>query len=267
MVSRIPLLHLVHSTDIVIVFAQKYRDILSVEFEHVRIHANAFGMQAAVDRAYNETHSDSSASGRPAAFVDPTDYEFVQEVIEGSCQIMQTAIRLAEKQQLCFAPVRVFLRIVTAGVYLLKGIGLGVSTSDLENSLKLLDRTITELKRNALDDLHLASRYSQLLEAHVLDLRKSFVATSRPLGLGTRTPNIFPDTDAVVEVQPGALADRIQDAAVSCPLPAGSLMSSEDDWLALPFDPSIAPFSLDSSQPFSVFDDGTLNFLWNLSAG
>lgn len=38
----------------------------------------------------------------------------------------------------------------------------------------------------------------------------------------------------------------------------------EDDWLAMPFDASMAPFELDTQQSFQGFDDGTLNFIWNL---
>lgn len=39
----------------------------------------------------------------------------------------------------------------------------------------------------------------------------------------------------------------------------------DDDWLALPFDPAMAPFGLDSGpQSFQGFDDGTLDFIWNL---
>jgi hypothetical protein len=38
----------------------------------------------------------------------------------------------------------------------------------------------------------------------------------------------------------------------------------DDDWLALPFDPAMAPFGLDNQQSFQGFDDGTLDFIWNL---
>jgi len=36
---------------------------------------------------------------------------------------------------------------------------------------------------------------------------------------------------------------------------------SMEDWLALPFDPSMAPFGPESAQPFG---DSALNFIWNL---
>jgi hypothetical protein len=38
----------------------------------------------------------------------------------------------------------------------------------------------------------------------------------------------------------------------------------DDDWLALPFDPAMAPFGLDNQRDFQSFDDGTLDFIWNL---
>jgi hypothetical protein len=42
----------------------------------------------------------------------------------------------------------------------------------------------------------------------------------------------------------------------------------DDDWLALPFDPAMAPFGLGGDGGgqggFQGFDDGTLDFIWNL---
>ena len=43
-------------------------------------------------------------------------------------------------------------------------------------------------------------------------------------------------------------------------------MMSADDWLALPFDPSMAPFGLSGVQTFQGLDDGSLDFIWNLPA-
>jgi hypothetical protein len=38
-----------------------------------------------------------------------------------------------------------------------------------------------------------------------------------------------------------------------------------DDWLAQPFDPSIAPFGMGTYQSASGFEMDSLDFLWNMT--
>lgn len=244
----------------------QYYDMLSIELQHVRIYANALGMQAAVDRSLGQ--NDISDVQTLSFELDQTDYDFVQEVMDGSCKIMQTVTKLAEAGRLRYAPVRTFLRVVCSGVYLLKGISLGVSASDLDRCLGILERAIVSLKTNMLDDMHLASRYARLLEMHVSMLRKNLITSSRPRGLYTGPPS----RSRVVgepHVPEAALAssNHLQDS-VDLNGEQFDTLLIDSDWLALPFDPSIAPFPYDSTQDgaqaFPLIDDGTLDFLWNL---
>jgi hypothetical protein len=45
--------------------------------------------------------------------------------------------------------------------------------------------------------------------------------------------------------------------------PALDVMAG-DDWLSLPFDPSMAPFAPDGTVDFSGLNGGGLDFIWNL---
>lgn len=116
-----------------------------------------------------------------------------------------------------------------------------------------------------LDDMHLASRYATLLDMHVARLRESFVVSSRPPRL--------PSRDTSADLKSGGATSGMDflnnhNAGQSSLLSlAGDVTSMipDDDWLALPFDPAMAPFGLDNNQQsFQGFDDGTLDFIWNL---
>lgn len=256
------------------------QDMLAIEYQFVRIFVNSLGMQAVVERTLNETDDfnptpDSNQPNQPTQLlsVDSTDYEFIQEVVDGSCEILRKVIKLAESNLLRFAPVRIYLHITTSAIYLIKGLSLGVWNTKLRASLDVLDRGIQALRSGTLDDMHLASRYATLLEVHVARLRRSFVVTSCPPRLGTRPPsmeraNAMDAATPAPEQQPQPQHfDNGDDLDINT-LSGGADMaaSSADDWLALPFDPSMAPFGASGSgiQKFPGLDDGMLNFLWNL---
>ncbi|KAJ9667364.1 hypothetical protein H2201_002565 [Coniosporium apollinis] len=243
------------------------QDMLDIEYQYVRIYANSLGMQAVVERTLEEADSSEGSPDEALAMsLDAADYDFIQEVVDGSCAILQKVIKLAETGALLFSPVRIFLRITTSAIYLLKGLSLGVWTKKLQSSLDILDRSIVALRSSTLDDMHLASRYATLLDLHVARLRKSFVVSSRPPRLPTRPPS----ADRVVNEGSGGdtigsgLADGTADFGGFSGGGDGGvdgMFGATDDWLALPFDASMAPFA-----PGDVpgFEDARLDFIWTL---
>ncbi|GME39304.1 hypothetical protein GTA08_BOTSDO00187 [Neofusicoccum parvum] len=252
------------------------QDMLAIEYQFVRIFVNSLGMQAVVERTLDEAEDfppvpDPNSPNAPPIqplSVDSTDYDFIQEVVDGSCEILRKVIKLAEANLLRFAPVRIYLHITTSAIYLIKGLSLGVWNTKLRASLDVLDRGIQALRSGTLDDMHLASRYATLLEVHVARLRRSFVVASRPPRLGTRPPSME-RADAVTPGPPEHQPQHSQQFGAGEDLDIhalGASAASSDDWLALPFDPSMAPFGAGGSgiQKFPGLDDGMLSFLWNL---
>ncbi|ORY17918.1 hypothetical protein BCR34DRAFT_554512 [Clohesyomyces aquaticus] len=236
-------------------------DMLSIEYEYVRIYTNSLGMQAVVERTLAETDPDEPQEDVLHMNLEPRDYDFIQEVVDGSRKILQKVSQLAESGALRYSPVRIFLRITTSSIYLIKGLSLGVRNAKLQSSLDILDRAIHAMRSSTLDDMHLASRYANLLEVHVARLRDSFVVSSRPPRLPSR--NVFDKNGGSTGMDflnnhnagGSGIASLAEDVTGLMP---------DDDWLSLPFDPSMAPFGLDSQQTFQGFDDGTLDFIWNL---
>jgi hypothetical protein len=76
--------------------------------------------------------------------------------------------------------VHLFLRVTTASVFLLKALGLGVSTNRLHDPLTVLKHVIAALKVSKPDDLHFGARYATLLEMYVARLHDKFIPDTRP---------------------------------------------------------------------------------------
>ena len=234
--------------------------MLSIEYQYVRIYTNSLGMQAVVERTLAETDPDGAQEDVLPLTIEPRDYDFIQEVVDGSRQILQKTSELADSGALRYSPVRIFLRITTSSIYLIKGLSLGVRNAKLQSSLDILDRAIQAMRSSVLDDMHLASRYATLLETHVARLRESFIVSSRP----PRLPNNAIDRGGTTGLDflhnHNAGASGIAELAEN----VNAIMPPEDDWLMLPFDPSMAPFGLEGMQSFQGFEDGNLDFIWNL---
>ena len=113
--------------------------MLTIEYQYVRIYTNSVGMQAVVERTLAETDTDVPQDDILPMNLEPRDYDFIQEVVDGSCQILQKVVQLSESGALRYSPVRIFLRITTSSIYLIKGLSLGSRNQKLQSSLDILD--------------------------------------------------------------------------------------------------------------------------------
>lgn len=212
---------------------------------------NSLGMQAIVDRALEDGGPNAGPPNLMRASVTPTDYEFIQEVLDGSCQTLQSVIKFAEAGSLRFCPVRVFLRIIGASIFLLKALSLGAHTSNIEASLVTLENSIKALHASSLDDMHLASRYATLLDVHVARFRQCLIPSTVPRGIPPPELNFGWEDNADLLQMNGNFSAELSNVT--------------EDWLSLPFDPSMAPFGLiEDSFDVTEIEDRAWDFLWNL---
>lgn len=204
---------------------------------------------------------------------DTDDQAYIQEVIAGSCDMLEQTIALAQKDTLRFAPVRAFLRITTASVFLLKAMSICVRNSQLRNALGVLHRSVQALRSSVPDDMHLANSFADLLELHVTRLQKNFVRSSKrnlPGSLETRLPSVDPPGDEIRRDanqsgrsnNDGTNVDGLAqlDDWDRYGLNFDNMSSTDGDWLSLPFDPAMAPFATFTTG----MDDGGLSFIWNM---
>ncbi|PYI14245.1 putative C6 transcription factor [Aspergillus japonicus CBS 114.51] len=247
------------------VLSKHFYDILFIEYNFVRVYTHSVGMQAVVERIVAD--NDSNVEEVRAMHIDPIDYNYIQEVIDGCCQILQKVIELGDSGALRFSPVRIFLRITSSSIFLMKALSLGTRPARLRESLDILERCVQVLKSNALDDIHLSTRYAELLEMHVSRLRRNLLASSKSAknSHGTTTRNSMVPQQSTESDNPAPMAET----PVSQSLADVSLFPqlndiAGDDWLSLPFDPSMAPFGINSCGQFPAYGGGALNFIWNL---
>lgn len=223
---------------------------LFLEYRYVRIYCNSIGMQAVCERAFADTVPEAPVHESVLSSLDDAETRPVQEVILDSCALLERAVAMAESNMLRLCPVRVFLRLTTASMFLIKALGIGVRNSQLRHALGLLDAVVAGLRSEAPDDMHLASRYADLLETHVGQLRTNFSSHLRQTITG-RTRAISAgdgisdgtemDADGQPSPPPSAPFGQQEQLGLAPELDSIFDGLSTDDMLSLPFDPVMAP--------------------------
>ena len=236
-------------------------DMLCMEYNHVRVHANSLGLQAIFERAAVETDPVS-------VHISTTDYQFVSNVVDSCLNVLRITTKLHQSGVLRFAPVSVFMRVTSASVFLLKGLGIGAKNSRLQEALGTLTLTIDALKASKPDDLHLGARYAELLETHLLQLQEKFVPAAKPPmfhGASLSVDRTMPQHPSADNAPWDTCSTRngVSDMVPlqSAPKVCGTF---DDSWLTLPFDPSLMSFAVDELQGLQGLGDDSLNFIWNL---
>lgn len=273
------------------------------------MYVNSLAIQAIVERTVSQSSNSTTAGTAPCersaskppsddllvTSISASDYNLISEVIDASVQTLKKSISLSQLGQLIHAPMRTYVRIVSASIFLLKAISLGARNTDIQTSLDVLDEFIQALQISTTDEVHLGSRYATLLERHVRRFRRNFVGPFKASKTGLHRPstlNVPPSAQMSSSSLPRLRSRQNEHAANSdAPLSgeqglAGMAEQTRtldfdgmqftgdggldivgclgDDWLAQPFDPNIAPFGVGGSQSMGGIDLDSLDFLWNL---
>lgn len=224
------------------------KQMLFIDYSYVRMYINSIAIQAVVERAKSKgtltilDHDFLKKDNR-------REYAFIQEVIDASRSVLATAVELADADLLRYCPVRIFISVTSASIFLLKAISLGSRQSELERSLTTLEKCIHALRYSTHDDMHLSSRYGMLLDRHVRKFKRNFrvrsdaavrsasnlhamkAVTTKASSEQYNLPQASPVTieNAHEEIGPKSGLDASQEST--------DLMAEMDDWLAQPFDP------------------------------
>ena len=194
------------------------------------------------------------------------EYGFIEEVIDGCCQTLDKVSTLGATGSLHYSPMRILLRTISSSIFLMKALALGVRNTKLEEALRIFDQAIVAMQGGNQDDVHLMTQYANLLKTQAARFRSSLVlsthiSSSPQLCGGDPGKNIhnsdIPNSDPqLLQSDYRTTANAIED----------SLGLDVNDWLSLPFDPSMAPFG--SYEPdLGLRLDGVdldLDFLWQL---
>jgi hypothetical protein len=177
------------------------RQILTIEFEYVRIYINSLSLQAVVERCTNNAgqtgHATTSvnSNGNTNTQLSPQtlitfgklplgqlggltneDHIYVREVVDGSRNLLTAVVEgLLPGDYLKRAPVRTYFRIISGAMFLLNTFALGAPRADVKRSIDLMDRTVEALRNCVVDDVHLGIRFADLLESLTSRLRNRFI--------------------------------------------------------------------------------------------
>ncbi|KAK5119040.1 hypothetical protein LTR62_000251 [Meristemomyces frigidus] len=179
------------------------RHILGIEYEYCRVYTNALALQAVAERCANEQpinmfnnpaveivreNQNITTNGlRSDAPIPPQalakwlggDRTYMLEVGDAARSLLKIVVEgLYPEEYLRHAPVRTYFRIISVAIILLKSFSLGASESDVADSLNLMDRTIEALQTCIVDDVHVASRFAELLSRLSQSLKPRLVRIS-----------------------------------------------------------------------------------------
>jgi hypothetical protein len=172
------------------------RAILEIEYEYCRVYLNALALQAVAERCANDHPSPvqvvdpplemarAAVSGRPDIAIAPStlskwlggDRHYMVTVGDASRNLLKIVVEdLYPDGFLRHAPVRTYFRIISVAIMLLKSFSLGATESDVSESLTLMDRTVEALRTCVVDDVHVASRFADLLDTLTQNLKPRLV--------------------------------------------------------------------------------------------
>ncbi|KAH8703392.1 hypothetical protein BGW36DRAFT_369267 [Talaromyces proteolyticus] len=243
------------------------KDLFLIDFLYAKIYLYSFSLQAVAEKIQNY----QSIPGLPDVLlfavpdVNAKDCEFIQYVIDSAKEVLRIIIGFAPMGRLKFLPVRVYIRVISTCIFLLKALALGVPLDELNASLDLIDQSARVLRLHSVDDVHLAGVFASLLETYTQGFRERFIIipqVSRSDGSILGSSNSNPQAASLGVGFFSNLEESGRNHGEDAPMQPDTSLEIDQSWLAHPFDPSIAPFGVGFTQPICGFDN-ELNFVWN----
>lgn len=172
------------------------RYILEIEYDYCRVYLNALALQAVAERCANEypvqivgqaadhvravttngVRSDVAITPQTLSKWLGGDRKYMIEVRDAACHLLSVVVDgLVPSNYLKHAPVRSYFRIISVCIMLLKSFSLGASEADIADALKLMDKTVEALRTCIVDDVHVASRFADLLDTLTQNLKPRLV--------------------------------------------------------------------------------------------
>ena len=173
--------------------------ILDIEYYYCSVYINALSLQAVAERCANEhphpvqpidppnelarsaittngVRTDFTMAPQTLAKWLGGDRNYLLEVAEGARNLLKVVVEgLCASGFLKNAPVRTYFRIISGSIMLLKSFSMGANESDMTDSLVLMDKTVEALRGCIVDDVHVASRFADLLDTLTQNLKPRLV--------------------------------------------------------------------------------------------
>lgn len=248
-----PLLEWRHDFDHCQSLPKYMRYILEIEYEYCRVYLNALALQAVAERCANEAptfqildppvemaQSAITTNGvRPDVAISPQtlskwlggDRKYMVAVGDSARNLLKVVVEgLYPGEYLRHAPVRTYFRIISVAIMLLKSFSLGATESDVADSLVLMDRTVEALRTCIVDDVHVASRFADLLDTLTQNLKPRLVRIAADGRTGRSRCVSNHGSPAPTQTQLGAANQLLQ--AQQQQAMAGAPVPTQQQWAA-----------------------------------
>ena len=98
------------------------KDLLSIDFMYTKIYIYSLALQAVAERKISYKFTEGVANEFISSILDLNygDYEFIREVIDSAKAVLGTIHSFAGTGRLKFLPVRIYVRVISACIFLLK---------------------------------------------------------------------------------------------------------------------------------------------------
>lgn len=158
------------------------RFILDIEYEYMRVYGNCLALQAVVDRCANMSPRTRNNIIHPSTLSKcfDGDRRYITDIVRSSQRLLRCIVEgLLPDEYLKHAPVRTYFRVISVSMILLKTFALGATEDDMAVSLSLLDQAAHALHVCIVDDVHIGSRFAELLSVLAQRVRSRIVRVSR----------------------------------------------------------------------------------------
>ncbi|KAK4505715.1 hypothetical protein PRZ48_003680 [Zasmidium cellare] len=225
--------------------------ILRIEFEYCRVYLNALGLQAVAERCANDQPSpidpplemaraavaSSNSDGQPVAIAPATlskwlggDRHYMQNVGDAARNLLKVVVEeLNTDGYLRHAPVRTYFRIISVAIMLFKSFSLGATESDVTDSLNLMDRTVEALRTCIVDDVHVASRFADLLDTLSRNLKPRLVRIAAD-GRATKSRRVGHHHEYAQQANLTPMSNQSTHARYDSQASAGAVPHQQQQW-------------------------------------
>ncbi|KAH4122214.1 hypothetical protein HBI25_087430 [Parastagonospora nodorum] len=230
---------------------------LLMSYDYLRLYTNAFAFQATVLRALPAVNNTASGTATGVAsvsgfamqapqrvFVNNVgavgDARFIYEGLDAAKAILTTVNNFVDPERsLRFMPLRYYLYLVYAGVFLYRARCTGVISNDEDRAIRaMINETVTRLQRSSVGSgtgiQHPGSRYSQLLKLLWAKVpRKDKSARPSWRHPGTHIASNPVDSNGLPLVSPGATQQSPPNSTGTGESPAMTEMMGDFGWTDL----------------------------------
>ncbi|ODO05133.1 hypothetical protein L198_01821 [Cryptococcus wingfieldii CBS 7118] len=149
-----------------------------MEFDHVKLYANAIAMRAAQTRSRNKLQHPNDTVYHTNVMT-AVEGPFILEAVDAALSLVRCGIVMGKKGVLRYCPCRVFTRLVFASVFLMKAVSFGAIGQPDTEIIDLEYTLIDSLAASSADEHHISAYLAKLLSKVLESIPRRGMAPGR----------------------------------------------------------------------------------------